>query len=316
MISVNFFGTHNFAVEILKTLIQSGQFEIKTVVTAPDRLVGRHQKLQSSPIKILAQKHNLPLEQPAVLKKPALKLPPAQLNIVCDYGLILPEELLYTVKHGSINIHPSLLPLYRGPAPIQNAILNNDQETGVTIMLMDKEMDHGPILAQKNLVTKPDETYPELALRLAQIGGELLIKTLPDYLNNKIQPKPQNHKKATYTKMLKRKDGKIDWTWPAKKIYNQYRALQPWPGVYTETLKHLNTRALEHESAKIPPRIKILKMKLGPKTDKLPGEFVILNKKRLAMACAKNQSIEILELQPEGKKPMTASAFRNGYLKK
>jgi methionyl-tRNA formyltransferase len=299
MISVNFFGTHNFAVEILKTLIASGLFEIKTVVTAPDRLVGRHQKLQSSPIKLLAQKHNLSLEQPAVLKKPALKLPKTQLNIVCDYGLILPGELLSTAEQGSINIHPSLLPLYRGPAPIQNAILNGDQETGVTIMLMDEEMDHGPILAQKTLAIKPDETYPELAWRLVQIGGELLIKTLPDYLDNKIKPKPQDHKKATYTKMLKREDGKIDWTQSAKEIYNQYRALEPWPGVYTAE----------------PVRIKLLKIKPGEKTNKAPGEFITDNKK-LAIACGNGQSLEILELQPEGKKPMDPSAFRNGYLKK
>ncbi|MEA3272416.1 MAG: methionyl-tRNA formyltransferase [Patescibacteria group bacterium] len=154
--------------------------------------------------------------------------------VVAAYGHIIPKKILEIPKFGFLNIHPSLLPKYRGPSPIQNAILNGDKETGVSIMLLDKKMDSGPILAQKKVKINENETYETLRNRLAEIGAKLLIKTLLDYVSGKIKPKPQNHKKATYTKLLKREDGKIDWSKPAEEIERMVRAYHPWPGTWTE----------------------------------------------------------------------------------
>ncbi len=315
--SIVFFGTSEFAVPALNLLAKEG-YRVILVITPPDEPAGRSRTLQPSPVKIAAQELGLTVAQPNEISNFQF-LPPQRdpacggtisnfdLSIVCSYGKLIPKRLLDIPKYGTLNIHPSLLPKYRGASPIQTAILNGDKETGVSIMLLDEKMDHGPIVAQKKTKLGADETHLELEKRLSEIGAKLLLKILPDYLGGKLKPQPQDDDKASYTKILNREDGKINWTRPAQEIYNQWRALQPWPGVYTEALKHLNT--------KTPPRIKILKMKPGPKTDKMPGEFVALGKKRLAVACAKNQSIEILELQPEGKKPLTAEQFINGYLK-
>ena len=300
--SIVFFGTSEFAVPSLNLLVRSG-YRVILVITPPDEPAGRSRTLRPSPVKIAAQELGLTVAQPATLKS-ELNLPETDLFVVCAYSKILPQKLLDKPRFGALNIHPSLLPLYRGPSPIQTAILNGEKKTGVSIIKLDAKMDHGPIVVQEVVKIDPEETAADLNKRLAEVGAKLLIKTLPRHLNGEIKPTRQDDDKATYTKILNREDGKINWTRPADEIYNQWRALQPWPGVYTE----IRNQRLEI-------RIKLLKMKLGPKTDKMPGEFIILDKKRLAMACAKNQSIEILELQPEGKKPLTAEQFINGYLK-
>jgi len=145
MISINFFGTHNFAAGILQAIIDSGLFEIKTIFTAPDKPAGRHQEIHKSAVKILAEKYGLPTEQPVTLMNYELRIKNYELNVVCDYGLIIPKKILGAPKFGSINVHPSLLPKYRGASPIQSVLLNGETATGVTIMLMDEKMDHGPI---------------------------------------------------------------------------------------------------------------------------------------------------------------------------
>ncbi|MEK9158428.1 MAG: methionyl-tRNA formyltransferase [Patescibacteria group bacterium] len=300
--SIVFFGTSEFAVPALNLLVREG-YRVILVVTPPDEPAGRSRVLQPSPIKIAAQALGLTVAQPPNLNQ-ELGIMNYELGVVCAYGKLIPKKLLDIPKYGTLNIHPSLLPKYRGASPIQAAILGGDKETGVSIMKLDAKMDHGPIVVQETIKIDPEETAVELNRRLAEVGAKLLIKIIPQYLNGENKSEKQDDAKATYTKILNREDGKINWTRSADEIYNQWRALQPWPGVFFE---------IRNPKSEI--RIKLLKMKLGEKTKQEPGEFIILDKKRLAVACAKNQSIEILELQPEGKKPLTAEQFINGYLK-
>ncbi|MEK7508490.1 MAG: methionyl-tRNA formyltransferase [Patescibacteria group bacterium] len=300
--SIVFFGTSEFAVPALNLLVREG-YRIILVVTPPDEPAGRSRALQPSPIKIAAQALGLTVAQPPNLNQ-ELGIMNYELGVVCAYGKLIPKKLLDIPKYGTLNIHPSLLPKYRGASPIQAAILGGDKETGVSIMKLDAKMDHGPIVVQETIKIDPEETAVELNRRLAEVGAKLLIKIIPQYLNGENKSEKQDDAKATYTKILNREDGKINWTRSADEIYNQWRALQPWPGVYCES--RIRNQEL---------RIKFLKLRPGEKTKQEPGEFIILDKKRLAIACAKNQSIEILELQPEGKKPLTAEQFINGYLK-
>jgi len=206
------------------------------------------------------------------------KLKP-DLIIVASYGKIIPRKILEIPKYGCLNVHPSLLPKYRGPSPIQTAILNNDKETGVTIILMDEKIDHGPILGQRELEFSIfNFQFSKLHNKLAELGVKLLIETIPKWINGKIKAKPQNHSKATYTKILKREDGKIDWSKPCREIERQIRAFNPWPGTFT-FIKHKNKTL----------RVKILE------------------------ANVKDNKLIIKKLQPEGKKPMTFEEFQRGY---
>lgn len=307
---IMFFGTADFAVPILEALIKNG-WPIKLVVTQPDQPAGRHQILQPPPVKILAEKLGLKVLQP--LRLNSKFDPPAggrnsKLFIVCAYGQFLPPELLKIPRYGAINIHPSLLPKYRGPSPIQTAILNGDQETGVSLILLDEEMDHGPILTQKATPIGPNETYPELAARLAQLSAEVLMEVLPKWLQDQIEPKPQDHSQATFTKSLTREDGRIDWSRPAREIYNQWRALQPWPGVFTE-LRTANYE-LRIKLIKINPSLK----KTGEIKGSFSSPFIKLDKTGLGMVCGDGKILAIDQLQPEGKKVMTAEEFINGYM--
>ncbi len=297
MTKIVFFGTQEFGKGILEALIKSSDFEIVAVFTQPDRPVGRKQEVQKSPVKLLAEDHSLKIYQPESLKNYAMPDLDADLNVVCQYGLIIPQAVLDSAKHGSINIHTSLLPKYRGASPIQSAILNGEKETGVTIMLMDSKMDHGPILAQEKVVIAPDDNYLTLSDKMLPVACELLLKTIREYLAGDIAPQEQNHEQATLCKMFDREDGKADFTKSAVEIYNQFRGLYAWPGIFT---------FFENK------RIKLLNIK--PVEKKLqPGKFVAENG-RLFIGCAVN-SIEAFELQIEGKKPMDAKAFINGYLK-
>ncbi|PLX26410.1 methionyl-tRNA formyltransferase, partial [Candidatus Parcubacteria bacterium] len=225
-----FFGTHDFAVTILQGLLDNPLFDIELVITQPDRPVGRKQKLQKSPVKKIAEKNNLKIDQPVSLKTYQLaNLPTCELFIVAQYGLLIPKNILEAPKHGTINVHTSLLPKYRGASPIQSALLNGDTETGVTIMLMDVGLDSGPILLQKNIDILPDETYLELDARLAAVGSEALSESIPEYISGELKPQTQDESKVTLCQKLSRDDGKVDWQKTTEEIYNQYRALTPWP---------------------------------------------------------------------------------------
>lgn len=299
MITVIFFGTENFAAAILAALLDNKNFEVVGVVTAPDRPVGRHQVLQESPVKILAEKYNLQVLQPETLKNFQFPIPRTrdnfQLNVVCDYGLIIPKTILDASKIGSINVHPSLLPKYRGPSPIQTALINGDKATGVTIMLMDEKMDHGPILAQKIVPIAPNDTYPRLSDKLAKEAQILLLNTLLEWVKGSLTPQTQNEAQVTFCHIFKREDGKIDLNKTAIEIYNQFRGLTPWPGVW------FNWHG---------KRVKLLQIK--PASLKAPQKEFVGVSGKLFLGCH-GGSLEVLELQVEGKKAMNAKEFMNGY---
>lgn len=257
--TIVFFGTPEFAVPALKALMEAparnashgeagGPFcDVSLVVTQPDKPVGRHHsKPAPSPVKKLAQASNVPVipseaEGSCVMTDEIPRLASAlarddgiKLGILVAYGEIIPKKIIDAFPLGILNIHPSLLPKYRGASPIQAAILNQDAETGVTLMKLDDQMDHGPIVAQERVALDQTETAGELRDKLAKLGAKLLIKTLPDYIAGRIKPKPQNDAQASYTKKLTKQDGKIDWSKPAAAINAHVRAMNPWPGAWTE----------------------------------------------------------------------------------
>ncbi len=295
MISVVYFGTHHFSAHILESLIDSKLFDIKLVVTQPDRPAGRKKEIQKSPVKIIAQKYNLKIEQPETLKNYILPTA-ADLNITCQYGLIIPKVILDTAKHASINVHTSLLPKYRGASPIQSALINGEKETGITVMLMDEKMDHGDILKQQKITIDSDDTFVELNNKLLAIAPDLLIKTASDYVEGKITSQTQLHDEATFCKEFTRDDGKIDWDKTSEQIYNLYRGLTPWPGIWTE----YNGQ-----------RLKLLEVK--PAHEKVKQGKLISQQDKLFAGCAQNTSIEIIKIQLEGKNPMQAKEFINGF---
>jgi methionyl-tRNA formyltransferase len=280
-----FFGTPTFGVMILERLITKGFIPI-AVVTREDKPAGRGQKPTPPPVKITACKYKIPVLQPKKLRENQeifshLKSLSPDLFMVAAYGRIIPKEILKIPKYGISNVHPSLLPKYRGASPIQSAILAGEKETGITIILLDEELDHGPILAQEKLPISDTDTTESLTQKLGWLGAELLIKVVPDWIDGKIKPRQQNHQKATFTKMLKKEDGYIDLSNPpsAQNFNRMVRAFYPWPGVYTNLKRRQSLSASQHKNQKS----KIIKF--------LPGNLI----------------------QPEGKKPLTIEQFKNGY---
>ncbi len=286
-----FMGTPEFGALILEGLLKKN-YQPKLVIASPDKPSGRKQVLTPPPVKVLAQRYNIPILQPEILanSKSLITNYEPDLIIVAAYGKILPQEILDIPGRGALCVHPSLLPKYRGPSPIQYAILKGEKETGVTVMLMDTKMDHGPIVAQKKTVIGPNETSSQLHKRLGQLGAKLLIDTIPDWLAGNIQLRRQDEKRASYTKIIRKEDGLIDWKKSAKKIERQIRAFDPWPGTYTfwekEMVKIKDLKKAEKQKEK--RRLKIIKAWLDK--DKLVIEKV----------------------QPEGKKPMSFEDFLRG----
>lgn len=298
MIPVNFFGTREFAAAILSALKDSGEFEIRLVVTAPDRPVGRHQEIQKSPVKLLAEKYRIKTDQPESLKNYALPASAAVLNIVCQYGLIIPPQILTTPRCGSVNIHASLLPQYRGASPIQTALINGETETGITIMLMDEKMDHGPILTQKRVKITPTDTYATLSLKLAETAKFLLIDTARQWVEGKITPTAQNEAQATYCGVLTRDHGQVDWNKSADQIYNLFRGLSPWPGIWT-TYKEKRLKLLSVAPADMPAR-------------QGTAGTAVVDDNRLFIVC-QTGVLEALELQLAGSTAANAASFIRGH---
>ena len=232
-----FFGTPDFAIPTLEQLLQ-GPDEVMAVVTQPDREKGRGRKVIPSPVKDLALHHGLTLLQPEKVREEAfqekMKSLQPELFVVVAYGQILPKSLLKIPKHGAVNVHASLLPKYRGAAPIPWAILKGERVTGVTTMIMDEGMDTGAILLQSETPIGEKETSETLHARLASLGAQLLLETLKGMKAENAHPIPQDHSKATYAPPLKKEDGHIDWSNEVKEIDRQVRALSPWPGAFTE----------------------------------------------------------------------------------
>ncbi|MBU4332726.1 methionyl-tRNA formyltransferase [Patescibacteria group bacterium] len=302
-----FMASDEFAVPILKQLLDLERLLsegniITAVFTQPDKPAGRNKKVSPTPIKELALKYKVPVMTPEKIDsgewiKKIKNLRP-DLIIVCAYGQLIPKEILNIPKFGCINIHPSLLPKYRGSSPMQRVILDGEKNTGVTIMLLDEKLDHGPILASRKEKVKIDDTTGSLAKRLSGIGGKLLINFLPNYLSGNYKPKPQDHKIAIVTRELAKKDGKIDWNKSAEEIERQIRAFAPWPGTWSLW------------NSKILKIIQVQKCD-GCKKSK-PGKVFLTKKKKLAVNCGKDALI-IEELQLEGKRAMGAEEFLRGH---
>ncbi len=298
-----YFGTSEFAVPTLRYLVQNG-YQILAAVTQPEKLVGRQRITMPSHIKKAALELNIPVLEPHTLKggefiKKFKHLAP-DICIVAAYGKIIPVEYLEIPKYGFLNIHPSLLPKYRGPSPIQAAILNGDKETGVAIMVVDDKVDHGEIISSKPYYLLPTTYYSQAEKELAELGGELLLETLPKYISGEIEVKPQSHSQATFTKMIDRKDGQINWSDPAEKIYNQIRALNPEPGTWTSWKgKTLNiSQAIEGS--------------LLQEGQNLPVGTVVKIDNDIAIV-AKKCYLVLKQIQLEGRKVMDIRSFINGH---
>lgn len=299
-----FMGTPDFAVPTLARLIDDGH-HIACAFTQPDKPAGRGNKLQPSPIKVLALKHFIDVHQPARIKnndevRAIFEQVAPDVCVVTAYGKILPEWLLSIPRLGCINVHASLLPKYRGAAPINWAIANGERETGITIMQMDAGMDTGPMLTQRATKIGSEETAPELSERLAVIGAELLSETLPAVARGDLTPIPQDDTMATYAPMLKREDGLIEWTMTAGELANRVRAFQPWPGTYTKFRGHrlIICRARETPSENVPDP---------------PPSIINIDDLALTVICGGNTALRTEELQIEGKRRVTGREFANGF---
>ena len=297
-------GTAELSCASLEALARDPQFQLAAVVTQPDRPRGRELKRQPSPVKAFAQKLNLPVLEPERVRDEQfiaeLRGLAPELIVVAAYGQILPPAILDLPRHGCLNVHTSLLPKYRGAAPIQWALANGDAETGVTLMKMDAGLDTGDIVAQRRTPIRPADDSATLHDRLARLGAELLGQTIPDYVSEKIRPRPQPAAGASHAPKIKKEDGHIDWNLPAQTIVNRLRAFTPWPGVFT--------------FLKAEPKHRLLKIWKAGAVEKSggAGEILSADKNGIVAACGQN-ALRILELQREGGRRMSAAEFLAGH---
>jgi methionyl-tRNA formyltransferase len=295
-----FCGTPPFAVPTLEKLVDAG-FRIHLVVTQPDRPKGRGLELVPSPVKQSALKLNLPITQPDRIKtndefRAQLTALKPDAIIVVGYGRIIPQWMLDLPRLGNLNLHASLLPKYRGAAPIQWAIANGETVTGVTTMRIDAGLDTGDILQQRELAITPDDTAETLSPQLASIGADLMIETLRGLQAGTIRPRPQDNSQASLAPILKKEDGLIDFSRTAAEIINRIRGFQPWPGAYTK----FRGKTLQ-----------ILQGRLA--TEEVPQAELHADANRLLVGCGNRTSLELLEVQLEGKKRTKAADFLRGY---
>lgn len=300
-----FFGTPEFSASILRTLIKHN-FTPTLIITKPDALVGRKKILTPSPVKTIALENTLPLLQPEKLDDSFFEIFATysiDLALTVAYGKIFPQKLLSLPLYGCLNVHASLLPLYRGASPIQSALLDGEKQTGVTLMQMEKGLDSGPIIARQALLIADDETALSLTPKLASLGGEALLSFLSSWDKSPIKSEPQEHDLASFCTCIHKQDGKIDWNQPAQKIYNTYRAFTPWPGVFSS-----------FQSKKKSLRIRLLEIKLSQEYDlKLQAGTLLYTKKCMKVRSGDGQFLSVQKLQVEGKKPTTPEEFFRGY---
>jgi len=298
---VVFCGTPRFAVPSLKHLLEQQDFEIAGIFTQPDRPRGRGQEVSYSPVKEIALAEKIEVYQPAKVRAPEVEqqlheLAP-EVIVIIAYGQIIPARLLGIPKHGWINLHASLLPKYRGAAPINWAIVNGETQTGLTTMRIDAGMDTGEMLLQEEMTIGADETAPELAGRLAEAGAPLMVKTLRGLLAGTLTGRPQNHAAATLAPPLKREDGRIEWTRPAREIYDRMRGFAPWPGGYTEfrgQTCHLWGKPVSNENAET------------------ASGTILVGRGAVRVVCGAGSVLELRHVKLEGRKEVTAAEFANG----
>lgn len=296
-----FMGTPDFAVASLKALVEAGH-EVCGVFTQPDKPKNRGHKLAFSPMKEYALTQELPVYQPTTMRDGAAlelvrELAP-ELIVVAAYGKLLPEELLNTPPYGSINVHSSILPKYRGAAPINWAILDGERVTGVTIMYMAAALDAGDIIRCAETEIDPNEDAQTLTERLAQLGADTLLQTVEDMKNGTATRTPQDHEAFTYAPMLDKSMSPLDFAKPAQRLHDQVRGLIPWPCASME----LNDAT-----------VKVYRTAVGEETTAAAGTIVEANKKGIAIACGDGRLLRVLELQPQGGKRMAAAAYLAGH---
>ena len=320
MMKIVFFGTSEFAAPILQTIKEQTDWEVGLVVTEPAKAVGRKQEITESPVSVYARRVGLEIITPPSLKNTGvidqIRSAQADIMIVAAYGKIIPPEVFNLPPHKTVNVHPSLLPQLRGPSPIQTALLEGLKETGVSSMVIDEKIDHGPVISQEVTTIDDDDNYTTLEAKLAELGGWMIIRDVPKYISGELKPQEQNHAQATFTKMIKKEDGLVDWTKSADEIFNQWRAFIKWPGVYTFLKKMISWRSdlpLEVGPRSQSVRLKLIDIQKAEHNHKYsPGTVFLSENKELLIACS-GGVIKLIKLQPESKKIITAEEFLNGH---
>lgn len=304
-----FCGTPQFAVPTLKHLLGQPEFEIAAVITQPDRPRGRGQEVSFSPVKEIATAAGIPVHQPEKIRAPEAqellqRLEPDAVVIIA-YGQIIPARLLPIPKLGWVNLHASLLPKYRGAAPINWAIVNGETKTGVTSMRIDAGMDTGEMLLQKEMEIGATETAPELATRMSEMGAPLMVETLRGLASGTLVPRAQDNTLASSAPMLKKEDGRINWSLPALEIFNRIRGFAPWPGAYT---------SFRGQTCHIwaEPASKELSEQNAPSGNRgAPGSLVV-SKREVTVVCGGTTYLRLDRVKQEGRKQVSAAEFVNG----
>ena len=304
-----FLGTPDFATPSLRALIGS-RHSVAGVVSQPDRPKGRGHQLQPTPTRVVAETHGIPVLQPSKIREEAFlqqirDLRP-DLGVVVAFGRILPDSVLAIARLGMINVHASVLPRYRGAAPIQRAVMAGDAETGVTIMRVETELDAGPTFAVATVPIPSDATSGDVETVLATLGAELLLPVVDDLASGRAVETPQDHARATFAPKITKDEGVIDWNEPADRIHNRVRALQPWP---------LASTRLEGARVVLRRTVPSLAPAEVPHADLItnPGTVVAATKDELIVACGSQTLLRILEIQPEGRRTMTVRELRAGH---
>jgi methionyl-tRNA formyltransferase len=295
-----FLGSGAFAIPSFEALLDAGH-DVAALVTQPDREKGRGRSLAPPPLKPVAQARNIPVLQPPRIKDPAaaatLRDLAPEVQVVVAYGQILPRTVIGIPPLGTVNVHSSLLPKYRGAAPIQWAIVKGETETGVTTMLIDEGLDTGPALLSESTAIGPEEDAVELESRLARLGAGVLLKTLEGLAAGTLQPVPQDHAQATLAPMIRKEDGRLDWARTAAQLHDQIRGFQPWPGATT-------THAGRD--------LKIARARVAPPGPGAPGTVLEVGREGLLVASGDGTRLLLVDVQPESRRPMPAAAYAAG----
>jgi methionyl-tRNA formyltransferase len=297
---VVFLGSGAFAIPSFEALIEAGH-DVAALVTQPDREKGRGRALAPPPLKPVAEARGVPVHQPRRVREPAaqelLRALAPDIQVVVAYGQILPRSVIDIPPGGTVNVHGSLLPRYRGAAPVQWAIVNGERETGVTTMLIDEGLDTGPTLLSRSTPIGADETAADLEPRLAVLGAELLVETLAGLAAGTLKATPQDHGRATLAPLIRKEDGRLDWTMPAEPLSRRVRGFHPWPGTF----------ALWRDQP-----LKVLRARPEADGPAAPGEIVAVDKGGVVVGCGQGTRLRLVEAQPESRRPMSAAAWAAG----